>query len=106
MSYKPFKEADNYNTTQFPNIVLDVIMPLCSDQEWKVISALVYVSAATFSRLQSITGLDRWNLSKGIGEALERGIVRWYYPPMPDNRLTLNYDFEIVETQEGGEDAQ
>lgn len=103
---KPFEGFDNRNVTFFPNVLIDKVMPLCSDEEWKVISALIRVTAAPFYKLQAITGMTKWELSKGIGEALERGIARWYYPPSPDNKLALNCDFEIVETQEGGEDAQ
>ena len=102
MSERPFKKSVNDVVTFFPNVLIDEIMPICGGEEWMVISALVYLSSATFDRLKTATGMNDYELRKGIDDAMKRGIAK-YTPGLP-NHICLNYDFEIVVTQEGGDE--
>lgn len=93
MSDKPFKKSVNDVVTFFPNVLIDEIMPICGEEEWKVISALVYIGACDFEKMKKITGMKDEQLRLGIDQAIQRGIVR--YSTYMVNTLRINYDFEI-----------
>jgi hypothetical protein len=109
---KPYADIGNFTT--FPNVVLDVIMPACDPNEWRVVCATIRLTVGwhkesdkiSLSQFRTLTGIqNKTNLVRAIGMALEHGYIL-RQPSGQSYSYRINREFELPEPAGGAESGQ